>query len=222
MLMTDENRVIPYNQWPRLWMQVLAQRYNAVDHVRTCPVAREMTYNDVVRARKTPDFPSGRVDRPWVVDNGGTNYFQGGYGMNGNFYQIDNPPLPSPPGVDNDPYGVKANHFGNESAIQSPSLTGVFSDGIWVDFWPSETDLPAINLYNGDGFAGGGLSRIAIPRHAAALGTAPKKFNPKDKLPGAADVGFADGHVEIVRLENLWMRVIWHKNWVAPVKRPGS
>jgi len=76
-------------------------------------------------------------------------------------------------------------------------------------------------LYNGDGFAGGGLSRIAIPRHAAALATAPKNFNPKNKLPGASDVGFADGHVEIVKLENLWMKVIWHRKWVTPAKRPG-
>jgi prepilin-type processing-associated H-X9-DG protein len=156
------------------------------------------------------------------VDNGGTNYFQGGYAMNGYFYQIDNPPVPSPPGIDNDPYGDKGSHFVNEGAVTSPSLTGVFSDGIWVDFWPSPADLPAINLYNGDGFAGGGLSRIAIPRHAAALGTAPRNFNPKSKLPGAADVGFADGHVEIVKLENLWMKVIWNSKWVTPAKRPGT
>jgi prepilin-type N-terminal cleavage/methylation domain-containing protein/prepilin-type processing-associated H-X9-DG protein len=219
MFIADENRMIPYNQWPNLWMRILAQRYNAINKVRTCPVAKEIPDNQINKVRASPDFPAGHVDRPWVVDNGGTNWFQGGYAMNGYFYQIDNP---KPPDIDNDPYGDRASHFTTEGSITSPSLTGVFSDGIWVDFWPSPSDLPAINLYNGDGFAGGGLSRIAIPRHAAALGTAPRKFNPKDKLPGAADVGFGDGHVEIVKLENLWMKVIWNTKWVTPAKRPGS
>ncbi len=217
MFIADENRMIPYNSWPNLWMQILAQRYNAINKVRTCPVAKEIDASQINKVRATADFPSGRVDRPWVVDGGGTNYFQGGFAMNGYFYQIDNPTT-----TDNDPYGDKASHFTTEASVPNPSLTGIFSDAIWVDFWPSPTDLPAINLYNGDGFAGGGLSRIAIPRHAAALATAPKNFNAKSKLPGAADVGFADGHAETVKLENLWMKVVWHAKWVTPAKRPGT
>jgi prepilin-type N-terminal cleavage/methylation domain-containing protein/prepilin-type processing-associated H-X9-DG protein len=219
MFITDENRMIPYNEWPNLWMRILALRYNAINPVRTCPVAKEIYPSQIAKVRLTADYPSGRVDRPWVVDAGGTNWFQGGFSMNGNFYQVDNP---NPPNIDNDPYGDKASHFITEASITSPSLTGVFSDGIWVDFWPNPTDLPAINLYNGDRYAGGGLSRIAIPRHAAALATAPRNFNAKNKLPGAADVGFADGHVEIVKLENLWMKVIWHRKWITPPKRPGT
>jgi prepilin-type N-terminal cleavage/methylation domain-containing protein len=223
MFITDENRMIPYNTWPNLWMKILAQRYNAINHVRICPVAHEITEKEIAKVRLTPDFPTGHVDRPWVVDGGGTNWFQGGFAMNGYFYQIDNPIPPgmSPPGPDNDPYGDKPSHFTTESSIQNPSMTGVFADGIWVDFWPSPTDLPAINLYNGDGFAGGGLSRIAIPRHAAQLGKAPKNFNPKNKLPGANPVAFADGHIQQTRLDDLWTKVIWHAKWVAPAKRPG-
>ncbi len=96
----------------------------------------------------------------------------------------------------------------------------MFADSIWVDFWPSPTDVPAVNLYNGDGFAGPGLSRIAIPRHGAALGTAPRNWKVGDRLPGASAVAFADGHVETVRLEDLWTKVHWHRNWVPPAKRP--
>jgi prepilin-type processing-associated H-X9-DG protein len=199
-------------------MRILAQRYNAINQVRTCPVAKEIAPALINKVRATPDFPSGRVDRPWVVDAGGTNWFQGGFAMNGYFYQIDNPP----PGIDNDPYGDRASHFTTEASVQNPTVTGVFADGIWVDFWPSPTDLPAINLYNGDGFSGGGLSRIAIPRHAAAIGKAPTNFNRRSRLPGASQVGFADGHVEIVQLEQLWMRLHWHRNWVTPPRRPGT
>lgn len=210
MYLTDMNQTMWYQPWPDLWMRGLARQYNAINAVRTCPVAKEMSYSDVVRARSTPDFPAGRVNRPWVVDGGGTNYFQGGFAINGNFYEART-----------DPYGNDADHFSTEASVQNPAMTGVFADGIWVDFWPTPTDMPAINLINGDGFAGGGLSRIAIPRHAAALATAPRNFNPRNKLPGAAGVAFADGHVEVVRLDNLWTKVVWHKNWVAPAKRPG-
>jgi hypothetical protein len=34
------------------------------------------------------------------------------------------------------------------------------------------------------------------------------------------NVGFADNHVELVRLENLW-QLYWHKMWKPPAKRPG-
>jgi prepilin-type N-terminal cleavage/methylation domain-containing protein len=217
MFIADENRMIPYNAWPNLWMRILAQRYNALNGVRICPVAREILQTEINKVRATSDFPAGRVNRPWVVDGGGTNWFQGGFAMNGYFYQIDNPP----PGTDNDPYGDKASHFTTEASIQNPTMTGVFADGIWVDFWPSPTDIPAVNLMNGDGFAGGGLSRIAIPRHAAALGKAPTNFNRANKLPGANPVAFADGHIQSIRLDDLWTKVIWHRTWVTPAKRPG-
>src|SRR5438045_8278199 len=35
MFVSDENRMIPYNTWPNLWMKILADRYNAINHVRT-------------------------------------------------------------------------------------------------------------------------------------------------------------------------------------------
>jgi hypothetical protein len=32
-------------------------------------------------------------------------------------------------------------------------------------------------------------------------------------------VSFADGHVEVVRLENLW-QLYWHKGYEPPATRP--
>src|ERR1051325_7072164 len=118
MFIADENRMIPYNQWPNLWMKILADRYNAINKVRICPVAKEIDAAMIDKVRKTADYPSGRVDRPWVVDNGGANWFQGGFAMNGYFYQIDNP---TP--TDNDQYGDKASHFTTEASIANPSMT---------------------------------------------------------------------------------------------------
>jgi len=67
----------------------------------------------------------------------------------------------------------------------------VFADAIWVDAWPLETDLPAVNLFDGDQFAGSGMSRIAVPRHSAPLSAAVRNFSPKNRLPGAVNVSFA-------------------------------
>jgi prepilin-type processing-associated H-X9-DG protein len=90
-----------------------------------------------------------------------------------------------------------------------------------VDAWPLVTDRPARNLFDGDKFVDGGLSRIAIPRHAASLASAVKNFDARNTLPGAVNVSFADNHVESVKLENLW-NLYWHKNWDPPAKRPGK
>jgi prepilin-type N-terminal cleavage/methylation domain-containing protein/prepilin-type processing-associated H-X9-DG protein len=203
MYFSDENKPVHYDPWPLLWMQLLEVRYAAIKDVRYCPTAPERRPNQLQRDRS----PEGWVTRAWLVDGGGTNYYQGSYALNGYLYTAS-------------PYGDQSKMFRSESDIERPSQTPYFADSIWVDAWPLENDLPARNLFDGDKFAGGGLSRIAIPRHAASPGAASRNFNPKDRLPGAVNVGFADNHVELVRLENLW-QLYWHKMWKPPAKRPG-
>ena|SRR2546425_11674423 len=82
------------------------------------------------------------------------------------------------------------------------------------------TDRPARNLFDGDKFSGGGLSRIAIPRHVASFSATMNNFDPRNTLPGAVNVSFADNHVESAKLETL-SGLYWHKNWQPPAKRPG-
>ena len=122
--------------------------------------------------------------------------------------------------VQNDTVGL-AKHYSSEGAIIDPAKTPYFADAIWVDAWPSETDRPAVNLFTGDNFSGGGLSRIAIPRHSATASGAPRTFIAKNRLPGAINVNFGDNHVELVKLERLW-DFNWHSKWVVPPKRPGT
>jgi prepilin-type N-terminal cleavage/methylation domain-containing protein len=206
MYISDENQMATYQPWPKLWMAELLLRYNAINQVRLCPVAKERTPKQVA----TMPTGWGRLDQSWVVLDTGTNYFQGGYALNGYFYDLKT-----------DPYGVQANHFTSEGSVTLPSLTGMFADSFWVDCWPDVTDRPARDLYADSDAPNGGLSRLAVPRHAAALGTAPKNFPATSKLPGASTVSFADNHVETVKLDNLWTKVYWHRNWVPPAKRPG-
>jgi prepilin-type processing-associated H-X9-DG protein len=118
------------------------------------------------------------------------------------------------------PYGNDKNMFKVETDIRNPSTTPYFADSVWVDAWPVETSLPARNLFDGDKFQGP-MARFSIPRHASDRSAAVTNFDPKNTLPGAINAAFADNHVELVRLENLW-NLTWHKNWKVPAVRPGK
>jgi len=210
MYFSDEGKPVHYDQWPDLWMDRLATNYAAIKDVRYCPTAPE---RNSAQLKKTRTESWGLVNRSWLVDNGGNDYRMGSYALNGYFYTDDTWHLPSNP-------TAHAMLFAKESDVLEPIRTPFFADSIWVDTWPLETDLPAKNLMNGDQY-NGAMGRITIPRHAANLSDAVTNFNPKNRLPGAINIGFADNHVELVRLENLWT-LYWHKDWVNPVKRPGS
>jgi prepilin-type N-terminal cleavage/methylation domain-containing protein len=115
-------------------------------------------------------------------------------------------------------YDTLTNYFQSESAIRYPSATPMFVDSIWPDMWPLETDPPAGDLFDGDP-GSPGISRCTIARHAAIAGAAPRDFDTTQKMPGAVNVGAADCHVEMARLENLW-QYDWHVGWAAPSPRP--
>jgi prepilin-type processing-associated H-X9-DG protein len=42
---------------------------------------------------------------------------------------------------------------------------------------------------------------------------------PGDPLPGTINMGFVDGHVEQVKLQNLWT-YYWYLNWPPAAVRP--
>ena len=107
--------------------------------------------------------------------------------------------------------------FITDSDLLHTSQTPVFCDSMWVNGWPMETDLPAVDLFNGD--MNGQMTRMTIPRHSASLSAAVRSFDPKNKLPGAVNVSFMDNHVEPVKLEKLWS-LYWHKDWQVPAQRP--
>jgi len=202
MYFSDANKPVHYDNWPDLWMEKLMVQYQAINKVRTCPTAPERSAADL----KKDSSAWGTISRAWLVAGSTTNY-QGSYALNGYFYT-------------DDPYSDPKKRFHSEADIKHPSQTPFFADAIWVDAWPLETDLPAVNLFDGDQFSGGGLSRFAVPRHSAPPSAAVKNFNPKATLPGAINVTFADNHCETAKLEKLWY-FYWHSQWQPPAKRPG-
>jgi prepilin-type processing-associated H-X9-DG protein len=102
--------------------------------------------------------------------------------------------------------------------VQSPSETPVIADGV-VPFLPRPiaTDYPPVAL---DAGAIGGMGSFAIPRYGSRPRNLSTPFPRDQRLPGAINVGFFDGHVERVQLERLWY-LQWHKGYVPPEKRPG-
>jgi prepilin-type processing-associated H-X9-DG protein len=64
------------------------------------------------------------------------------------------------------------------------------------------------------------MNTLTIPRHGSRPSPVPTNQRPQDRLPGAINVSFYDGHVALVRLEDLW-GLEWHRDYVRPAKRPG-
>lgn len=154
-------------------------------------------------------YLSGASDLAWVRGNAATNTVVGSYGFNGWLYQSAK-------------YGGAAHPewmMNREKKIQKPSLTPVFCDAVWPDLWPLETDSPSDDLYDGTS-PDPGMPRCTISRHGGVNpGGAPRVFDTSQRLPGAINIGMADSHVELVKLENLW-QYYWHLNWQPPASRP--
>ena len=151
-------------------------------------------------------YGNGAADLTWLW--GDTNIYYGSYAFNGWLY-------------DTATYvGAEYPQFmmSKQSLIRFPANTPVFCDAVWVDLWPLETDPPADDLYDGDPDSEG-MTRCTIARHAANAGAAPRVFDTAQKMPGEINLGLADGHVEMSRLENLW-QYYWHLNWTIPSPRP--
>jgi prepilin-type N-terminal cleavage/methylation domain-containing protein/prepilin-type processing-associated H-X9-DG protein len=123
--------------------------------------------------------------------------------------------------------GWTKNLFEAESQISQPTLTPVLGDGVhWVSL-PRATDLPAENLYWGVTHlnvytpeGGKFMTFFTIPRHRYRSISKFDNWPTSNPLPGAINVGFYDGHVELVPLERLW-QLYWHRNYEPPAKRPG-
>jgi len=160
------------------------------------------------------DNEPGTADITWVWALSPTNIFTGSYAVNGWLYD-----QPMFGGADHPEFMMS-----KQSMIQKSSLTPVFCDSIWVDTWPLETDPPWPDLYDGSilntGHGERGMPRLTIVRHAGGNpASAPRDFDTSQTLPGAINIGFADGHAELSKLENLW-QWYWHLNWQPPAQRP--
>jgi prepilin-type N-terminal cleavage/methylation domain-containing protein/prepilin-type processing-associated H-X9-DG protein len=108
--------------------------------------------------------------------------------------------------------------FRTDSDVRYPADSPAFGDGVSpASPFVNTFDLPPTDLRRGDV---DGIGTFAIPRHGSRPRELPDTFSPDAKLPGAINVAFFDGHVQMVPLEHLW-NLRWHKRWEAPAQRPG-
>jgi prepilin-type N-terminal cleavage/methylation domain-containing protein/prepilin-type processing-associated H-X9-DG protein len=192
-----------------LWIARLQTSYSLKVSSRVCPTAPELTtwscYNKAVSSN--PNL--GTADKPYLWNPatwGGTGQqFQGGYGLNAWCYSG---------------YSTAAGFFQKESGIRKPTFTPYFADATYADLAANPTDVQTPwDVYNG-GFNGPGVGRATIARHGGAgPSAAPRSLTPGSKLPGRNNIAFADGHVEAVKLDNLW-GLLWAANWPENTRRP--
>jgi len=63
------------------------------------------------------------------------------------------------------------------------------------------------------------MERHLIARHGNSPSSPPTSADTSQRLPGAIQMSFFDGHTEVVPLENLWT-LYWHNRWQPPAVRP--
>ena len=207
MYVGDYGRSVPYDLGNSLWMAKLMDYQANVHLLRYCPTAPE-PIKRISRNPLNPDY--GTADETWIWrtnsnNASGKNGYEGSYAYNGWFYY--------------DLSWDTNKVFTKEAAVEVPTLTPFIGDAMWVDAWPLANDLPARNLYEGNGPAGG-IGRYCIARHAGrGAKAAPRKVDPGAPLPGAVNMACMDGHVQTVKLDKLW-ELYWHRGYVPPATRP--
>jgi prepilin-type N-terminal cleavage/methylation domain-containing protein/prepilin-type processing-associated H-X9-DG protein len=115
---------------------------------------------------------------------------------------------------------AKARPFRSEAGIEQASATPVIGDGVALVAVPYASDVAPSNLYDGDAGGDHRMNVFCIPRHGSRPTSAPNPWPPGGRLPGAVNIGFYDGHAELLPLEGLW-QLYWHRGY-TPTTRPGS
>jgi prepilin-type N-terminal cleavage/methylation domain-containing protein len=203
MYLGDFNKSFQYTYDENLWMATLLNYYAKVNASRICPLANSPTKRTIL----SPQYTFGAGDQMWQWVPYKTNY-TGSYAFNGWLYSGNYSISGLIVGASDDW------KYTSEATVQKSATTPVFTDSVWVDGWPLETDGPAKDLY--DGSDNTFMGRVTIARHLG-LGpaAAPKNITSSSQLVGGIEAGFLDGHAGPVKLQNLWA-LDWHKNWVNP------
>lgn len=207
-----------YNGYNSLWMGDLINYDGRVQAVRICPSA--------TLTNRNPQSSSqvGACDTSWLwyVGSPQQPYLAGSYEFNGWLYSGDSADVATwqtdVPVADITPF-----IYAKESNISKPSQTPILADGVWVDFWPYETDTPNLNLYLCGGASNPAtIQRCVTPRHGwKNPSQAPTSYLITQGLPGGINLALMDGHVAGSLLDSLW-KYSWHNGWVTPQYRPAS
>ncbi|HWD18346.1 MAG TPA: type II secretion system protein [Verrucomicrobiae bacterium] len=192
------------NQSQGDWMGTMLGYYGRSTNLIICPAAPDKGWNS-----SSSGNPPGTADSAWHWTLS-TPVYSSSYGYN---KWLES----------NQAYGYDPRNFGQETAINHPASTPVFMDCAWINLYPDLSDTPATSLYdpiNNPGTGSGGLTRVCIARHGnKPAGAAPRKLGfGTSVLPGAINSSFADGHVQTMKLKDLWT-YYWSLTW-TPTNTP--
>lgn len=181
------------------WMGAMLNYYGNATNVLFCPLAPNT-------GNSTNQNTAGKADAAWHWALS-TPQYASSYGYNDW--------LTGGSGV------TDGHYFVGDAQVKHPTMTPMFMDAAWINFWVLETDTPARNLYDPLGSStASGMPRICIARHGSRPpSSAPRVVPPGSPLPGKIVMSFTDGHAEAVLLENLWT-YYWHTQWQPPSPRP--
>ena len=215
------------------WVEALQANMAKVDAARFCPVAQNL--------RDSSDNVGGfgSAENAWTkkpANPAPTNC--GSYTINGWLYEKSQAITQYVPDI---PVGA---YFSKDTGIRMPALTPEFGDGLTVDCFPNvyngggnatDPSTPSwcpqkdANLWgpdknattlHGKGYGNAPIERYVIARHGASPGSAPRHAPTTKPLPGTINMSFADGHVQTVRLYDLWT-LMWNSKSV-PQSQPSQ
>ena len=196
------------------WVQSLSP-YGLAGNILLCPATH-------IATQENPDADIiGSASLAWCNWPTGTVApVNGSYSMNGWLFSWDpnitsfSTWVPSPPTVVvNNPQFV----FNKPTSVQRPAQTPFFNDAVVWNEWPLEGDAPASDLSKGAAQNILGMPRCTIWRHGGKTASSFVRGSPlpfPSLLPNSAaiNVGFDDGHAQMVKLNSLWS-LYWHNKW---------
>jgi prepilin-type N-terminal cleavage/methylation domain-containing protein/prepilin-type processing-associated H-X9-DG protein len=195
----DFGKTVAYDT-TQLWMVELGQYDGQANQARVCPVAS----NPTTRTVYSPQYTYGTADQTWKWDPAGVtnlgSYALNGWLYTGNYNVTDLLGLPN------------SWKYPNEATVNMPSITPILADAMWTDGWPTETEGPSKDLYNGN--ADVDMGRFTIARHGSRAPGA-LTIGSSVGIPGAINISFYDGHAATTKLAALWA-LNWHAGWVNP------
>lgn len=218
---SDNNGALSLGQGNTLWIGPFAPYVGSsiasMTKVLICPIAPAPKTPPPVGTSTGGNAVDGNVVTAWYWDDTSgtsTNSFSGSYGLNNWLYNATSAQELIQGGW---PGLTLSGLFGKMSDIRHSTTTPVFTDAIRYGLNPDSSDIPPSNLYTGGDVPN--MDRCCIPRHDYKARSAPRNIRVTSPLPGAVNMGMADGHVQQVKLENLWF-LTWHKDYEIPARRP--
>jgi len=194
MYVQDTGSALKYTSTAALWMQTLIEYQSQVASIRLCPIAAQ--------TNNTPGV--GTATLPWYWGSAPDPKLNtGSYALNGWLYKYES--------TGNIAQWISASDapkfFQKESAITRAVDTPTFYDGIWPDMWPKITGQLSTtsDLATGDAADQHSFGRCSISRHPQKRG----KLTFNQPVQGVINMGFADGHASIMKLQNI-KNAVWH------------